>query len=275
MPDPGGEQRPHLFVEGRARSHRFTPPRGWSPRFTTPQRDRVSHADWLIGQLDLIRQKGEAIRVERRAAGLSTNFGLVIELASDPGFALKVDSLERIVPPSLAANAVCLLDSGINHGHPLLEPVVPPDGLQTLHPAWGTADDPALPHGTMMAGLAGYGELTHSLATDLSVGLSHWVESVKMVQTGLPHQPHLYGDVTRESVGRIEVAAPLRPRVFSMQVTSEVTADRGRPTSWSAALDQICAGAGEESNVRRLVMVSAGNVDITHPVSIAAAHDHG
>lgn len=460
MPDPGGERRRHLFVEGRARGHKFTPPRGRGRRFTTPQRDRVSHAERLIRQLALIRQKGEAVTVERRAAGLSTDFGLVIEFASDPDFALKADSLEkrrsgiqllnvrrrtvsnetgstsevematvripfgkldvlqglvdayrtentrkgrpknqnliasisdireaaleafwtdpdampgtgveawweawlhagsaaedrsivrrrfetaaeaagvilereevslpestvllirarreqlaasldllnclaelrkpqvpaeffaamnqieqrnwvddlrgRIVPPSPTANAVCLLDSGINHGHPLLEPVVPQDGLQTLHPAWGTADDSAFPHGTMMAGLAAYGELTPSLATNAAVGMSHWVESVKMVQTGSPHQPHLYGNVTRESVGRIEVAAPLRPRVFSMQVTSEDTADRGRPTSWSAALDQICAGVGEEPSIRRLVMVSAGNVDITHPGEYPAKNE--
>lgn len=61
MQDPGGEQRRHLFVEGRARGHKFTPPRGGGREFTTPQRDRVSHAERLIRQLALIRQKGAAV----------------------------------------------------------------------------------------------------------------------------------------------------------------------------------------------------------------------
>lgn len=172
---------------------------------------------------------------------------------------------QRLAPPSPAANAVCLLDTGINHQHPLLLPVVPNDGLETYDPAWGTADDTTRPHGSMMAGIAAFGDLTAPLLQTGPIQPSHWVESVKMINSAAPHEPHLYGHVTRQSVSRIEIAAPRRPRVFSMQVTDANTSDRGRPTSWSAAVDELSAGYGEEDSPRRLILVSAGNVHVQRP----------
>jgi hypothetical protein len=40
-------------------------------------------------------------------------------------------------------------------------------------------------------------------------------------------------------------------------VTSEVGLGRGRPSSWSAAIDQLCYGGGDR---RRLMVLSAGNL---------------
>jgi len=42
-----------------------------------------------------------------------------------------------------------------------------------------------------------------------------------------------------------------------MAVTSEVGLGRGRPSSWSAAIDQICYGGGDK---RRLMVLAAGNI---------------
>ena len=172
------------------------------------------------------------------------------------------EARQRLSPPSPAANAVCLLDSGVNHEHPLLQPVVAQDGLESYEPAWGTADDTIRPHGSMMAGIAAFGDLTKVLLSTGPIQPAHWVESVKMINSSAPQQPHLYGHVTRQSISRIEIAAPRRPRVFSMQVTDPNTAERGRPTSWSAALDELSSGYGEEGNQKRLIFVSAGNVHV-------------
>lgn len=43
-----------------------------------------------------------------------------------------------------------------------------------------------------------------------------------------------------------------------MAVTSSDTHDKGRPSSWSAALDDMCVGTSEETP--RLIIVAAGNV---------------
>lgn len=183
------------------------------------------------------------------------------------------ETRQRLSPPSPAANAVCLLDAGVNHEHPLLRPVIPNDGLESYNPAWGTADDAVQPHGSMMAGIAAFGDLTKLLLTTGPIQPTHWVESVKMINFAAPHQPHLYGHVTRQSVSRMEIAAPRRPRVFSMQVTDANTSDRGRPTSWSAAVDELSAGYGEEGNVKRLIFVSAGNVDVQRPDEFPARNE--
>jgi hypothetical protein len=169
---------------------------------------------------------------------------------------------DRILQPPVNASAVCLLDSGVNDGHPLLKPAIAPNGLQTYNPAWTTADgEPGRGHGTPMAGVAAYVDLTALLASKDPIHVPVWVESVKAYERNgsTTADPQLWGSVIRECVARIEAAAPFRRRVFSLQITSPSTAVRGRPTSWSAEIDQLCSGAGEESRNPRLVVISAGN----------------
>ena len=90
--------------------------------------------------------------------------------------------LSRIQYPSEGANVpyVCLLDTGVNRGHPLLTPVLATDDLHTVEPGWDVDD--ADGHGTMMAGLALTGNLTELLAGSDSVELNHRLESVKLLQ---------------------------------------------------------------------------------------------
>jgi Subtilase family len=173
--------------------------------------------------------------------------------------------LTRLRPPGRQANAVCLLDSGVNDGHPLLRPIIPMDGLETYAAAWGTNDGhPYNGHGTPMAGLAAYGDLRAALTSALPVEVGHHVESVKMIapNQGARDDARLYAEITTESVARIEARAPLRRRVFSMQVTAPNSAARGRPTAWSAAIDQIASAARERETPHRFVCVSAGNTPL-------------
>ena len=53
--------------------------------------------------------------------------------------------------------------------------------------------------------------------------------------------------------------APHRNRVFSLAVTAPDARDRGRPSSWSSALDQLASGAADGDGERRLIVVAAGN----------------
>ena len=56
---------------------------------------------------------------------------------------------------------VCLLDTGVNRGHPLISPSLATADLHTVDPGWGTDD--ANGHGTEMAGVAIAGNLTDRL----------------------------------------------------------------------------------------------------------------
>jgi hypothetical protein len=162
----------------------------------------------------------------------------------------------RIVPPAAGAPFVCLFDTGLNQGHPFLALVVNPVDLHTYKPAWGVDD--RYGHGTQMAGLASFGDLTDMLQGAGQVSCTHQLESVKIFNERDPHDPELYGAVTEESAARVEVI-PDRRRVFCMSVTSLDGRDRGRPSSWSAAVDALAAGAND--NPKRLFVLAAGNTD--------------
>lgn len=171
------------------------------------------------------------------------------------------DLLGRIERGDSDLPAVCVLDTGVNNGHPLLRDSLSDEDRLTCQPAWGTTDH--LGHGTEMAGLSLFGDLTGPLAQSSPVFLEHCLESVKILPPP-PYPPNdheLYGSLTLEAMSRIEVQQPRRRRVFCMAVTAPDDRDRGRPSSWSAALDTACCGVEDEHP--RLVVVAAGNVDRT------------
>jgi len=179
--------------------------------------------------------------------------------------ALLVDAVRsRTTAPSGDAPAVCHLDTGVNRGHPLIELALAEQHLLAVEPSWPASD--AVGHGTEMAGLALYGCLTSLLSSDDPVALRHRLESVKILHRDLANDPDLYGKITSQAVSRIEIAEPNRSqRAFCLTVSTDGR-DEGFPSSWSAALDQICSGAVEDPTRRRLFVVAAGNLqlDVRH-----------
>lgn len=154
----------------------------------------------------------------------------------------------------------CLLDTGVNNGHPLLRSLVDSADLHTYEPAWGTYDGYRTGHGTPMAGLALYGDLLSLLDIRHEVQIKHRVESVKILPNSNAEQndPELYGAITRESISRVEII-PERKRVFCMAVSADGYRDRGKPSSWSASVDALSSGAEDE--VKRLIILAAGDTD--------------
>lgn len=181
------------------------------------------------------------------------------------------DVLDRLDPPADDAVAVCVLDSGVARGHPLLQTAIAEEDVHTVQPAWGTADTGHDGHGTGMAGLALYGDLVDVLGGNRPVSVAHRAESVRILPPAGGNDPALYGWITQEAVARAEVQAPERERVVCLAVTSEFDPSDGRPSAWSAALDQLAYGEGGEP---RLVVVSAGNVrEEIVPVEYPDAND--
>ena len=152
--------------------------------------------------------------------------------------------------------AVCILDTGVNRGHPLLAPVLALEDCQAVRPDWGIEDHDS--HGTLMAGVAAYGDLQELLSYDERVELAGVLESVKILPPQGETDPELWGWVTKEGVSRATIQAPDRKRILCMATTATDTRDRGRPTSWSAALDQIASGV--DALEQKLFIVSSGNV---------------
>ena len=171
---------------------------------------------------------------------------------------------------------VCLLDTGVNRGHGLLKPALSVGNLHTVDPGWG-ADDQA-GHGTQMAGLALFGDLTAVLKSSDAVQLNHSLESVKLLPLSQMTQgdPDFHGHLTTEAVARPEIIAPTRARVFAMAVTAPYEGGRGRPSAWSATIDHLAAAADDAASPRRLFLVSAGNSDdpadrVSYPEALETA----
>lgn len=152
---------------------------------------------------------------------------------------------------------VCLLDTGVNPGHPLLSAHIDMADLHSVDAAWGVDDN--VGHGTGLAGVALYGDLVGPLSSGGPVSVAHRVESVKLLQAahGSPSEP--YGSLTMRAVAYPEIKGPDKQRIFSMAITSIDDRDRGRPSAWSAAVDMLTADyLGGRANPR-LMVVSAGN----------------
>ncbi|MFD2029371.1 S8 family peptidase [Ancylobacter dichloromethanicus] len=178
------------------------------------------------------------------------------------------------MPPAADVPAVCLLDSGSTRRHPLIRPALAAVDQQAFDRGWNVEDVSNQAHGghgTQLSGVALYGDLIDVLAGDGPVALRHRLESVKVLPDHGANDPDLYGAITAQSISRTEIVAPNRPRAICLAITSEGDHWRGRPSSWSAALDTLAFGA---DNAPRFIAVSAGNIrDDIHRDDYPARND--
>jgi len=174
---------------------------------------------------------------------------------------LSRELLARTVAAPDTAPAVCILDTGVNHGHPLL--AIASSGVEswTFNAAWGTHDGAVDGHGTQMAGLSLYGNIAPLLTQTDPIKLTHRVESFKVIPDDNAPDPDYdiesYGHVYHAGMLAPEVAFPNRARVYCSAVTSDMPSSLGYPSSWSGFIDEDCASQGK----RRLFVISAGNLD--------------
>jgi hypothetical protein len=164
------------------------------------------------------------------------------------------------------STVVCLLDSGVNHLHSLLQPVLPENRIYTYDENWGKHDgESGGGHGTAMAGLALYGDLNEALFSPFDIKIYHGLESFKVYNRESPNDPELYGAITEYACSTPIVDFPENRRVFCISVTNKDFVFEGRPSSSSASVDKIAFGSILEPKEPQLILVSGGNVYINHP----------
>ncbi|MBS4058403.1 MAG: S8 family peptidase [Bacteroidales bacterium] len=203
----------------------------------------------LMLQSDLLAE----FRAGQEPAGFWVNENSVEQQAWVDDLLSRIELIESNIK-------VCLLDSGVNSGHQLLQPLLDNADTLTVDNAWGTDDhEPRAGHGTLMAGIAGYGQMEQVLVSANTVPLTHKLCSVKILprpnQAQTPRE--LWGDVTAQGIARAEIQNPYMLLVYCMSVTSTDDVNMGSPSSWSGAVDNLAFGEGEN---QRLIIVSAGNI---------------
>lgn len=191
---------------------------------------------------------------ELRAAS-SFAAGLV-DLTPQQQIAAANGLLSRLVHPPPDAPRVCVIDSGVRRSHPLLAPFIESERCLTINSAWSATDHHG--HGTAMAGVALYGDLSPLLSATTPVQVTHRLESV----TALPPavfgvDAPLAGDTIRQAVRIVERTSRDR-RLFSISMSAPKERSDGIPSSLSTVIDQLAFG---RRNKRRLIIVPAGNID--------------
>lgn len=205
----------------------------------------------IESSLDLLNALSEIRKARPCSVGLTDLSGMEQEEWID-------DALERIRWPSDDAPAVCLIDSGVNRAHPLIEPLLNERDCETVFSDNDRSDD--LEHGTPMAGLAAFGDIRRLMLSTQTWNQLHRLESVKLVRANTLHDPENYGAVTLQAIALPEIHASSRRRVYCMAITAPGPNTLGNPSAWSSAIDMAAAGCEEETAGPKVILLSAGNM---------------
>lgn len=203
----------------------------------------------LMLQSDLLAE----FRAGQEPAGFWVNESAIEQQAWVDNLLQRIEQIESNIK-------VCVLDSGVNNGHQLLQPLIDNDNTLTVENAWGTSDhETGSGHGTLMAGIAGYGKLESVLLSAANVPITHRICSVKILPppTQETTRKELWGDITAQGIARAEIQNPEMILIYCLSVTSKQDAEQGRPSSWSGAIDNLAYNDGEN---QRLIIISAGNI---------------
>lgn len=184
-----------------------------------------------------------------RATSLTSDF-----FNADPVQRLSAvdDLVKRTVKTDDTHPRIVIMDTGINVNHPLLTKAIVPGAVYAADAAWGTEDHDG--HGTKMAGVAQFLDLTEYLATKSEIGQWTRLESVK-VQAPAGMTPMTAREAIERAVTLVEVHQARR--VFCLAQTARDDVSDGRGTATSASLDAL---AYNRDGVPRLFCVAAGNV---------------
>lgn len=218
---------------------------------------RIVRASATLGAMNALVRDSDCIWA-LAAPGSTASFFLGIPAREEAGW---IDNaMARAEFPERANHVyVTVMDTGVGLSHPMIQPCLDGSDRWAADPAWGLDDDTG--HGTMMAGLAAYGDLHTVLETAATFEVPHRLESVKIIPAAGGVIADLQGVVTRDGVDAAEAHAD-RLRVFQVATTNDLDNPHdGAPTSWSSEIDQLAAGVSGEKDNPRLILVSAGNAD--------------
>lgn len=173
------------------------------------------------------------------------------------------------VPPDDDAPAVCVIDSGIQEAHLLIQPAIDDTASRCYLPGRPADDvgDFVSPngHGTRVAGAVLYGE---TVATEGQPQLPFWIQNARVLDDNNIMPTALFPPELIRSVIERYHHSSRQTRIFNHSINSFSYCRLRHMSAWAAEIDLLCA----EYDV--LVVQSTGNLGITAPVPQAGVRDH-
>lgn len=163
------------------------------------------------------------------------------------------DLTNRLLIQDESNSAICVLDSGVNNGHPLLTSIIKDENCGNVTSE--VASD-LNGHGTAMCGLAIYGNLAEHLASNSPIIVNNKICSVKLLPNRYENPKDIWGALTGQAVSISEILLPRKNLCYCMAITSQES-ENGKPSSWSGEVDSLTYNNG---NNGRLFLISAGNI---------------
>lgn len=165
-----------------------------------------------------------------------------------------------INPPTANAPAVCVIDSGIQEGHVLLEPAIDKATSRCFMPGASETDVadyvPSGGHGTRIAGAVLYADDIRDQGT---INCEAWIQNARVLneQCKLPVQvlpPALIRDVVQHYNN-----GPRQTRIFNHSINADAPCRRKHMSAWAAEIDRLC----NEHDI--LIIQSIGNLRASNP----------
>lgn len=117
----------------------------------------------------------------------------------------------RVVTNTNSNSVVCILDTGLNNGHPLITDIVPDRNCATVV-GEGSADRNG--HGTNMCGITIYGDLNHCIANNNPIIIDNLISSVKLLPHNNDNPKESWGYLTEQAISVSDVIFPRKISVI-------------------------------------------------------------
>ena len=173
------------------------------------------------------------------------------------------------VAPAADAPAVCVIDSGIQEAHVMLQPGIDQATSYCFLPgqaATAVADEVAPGgHGTRVAGAVLYGE---DIPADGAPQLPFWIQNARVLDAQNAMPVELFPpEALRKAVERFN-DSPRQTRIFNHSINARSYCRTRYMSSWAAEIDQLC----NERDV--LIVQSAGNLPLKGTPPFLGIADH-
>ena len=222
------------------------------------------------------------MRVEVKGKGLKDfvlNFPYVFEVVepdditlpeNEPEAGVEGKQLQAPHPPESHAPAVCVIDSGIQEEHVLLEPAIDKPTSHCFLPAPELATNVAdfvRPggHGTRVAGAVLYGE---QVWRDDPYQLPFRVQNARVLNAAHELPKELFPAALLHAVVTHFHNGPRQTRIFNHSINADCHCRLRHMSAWAAEIDSL------SQQLDILIVQSAGNLQVSAPVPNAGIRDH-